>query len=220
MLEQPDRKKWMRWLDQIIGEIVGTAIDQHVFSRWMEAVRANPKLDVNNRLLALIWASYMERQVLTIRRQLDEDKSVASLARLIGEIAAYAPQLGRQAFLQAYTKPEYVDTWREADEFFNTLADPARPDVISREIVQGHLEELRILSSPLLLLADKWLAHSDQHRTWPEVSFGTLDRCLNLLYLRFQQYSELVNQSPVVADIAQLAGADWEPVLDIPWRAQ
>lgn len=220
MLKHENRDKWEAWLDRIMDEMLASAIDQRVFQRWWEVVHANKAIDTNNRLMGLLWGSYMERQALTIRRQLDRNSKAISFAKLMEDLALHAAELTREDFLNAYTRPEYTDTWAQGEQFFAMFADPSAPHVLSAEVVRGHVEELRAASAVFLEYADKWLAHSDRGRSWPALSFESLNACLNLLYRRWEQYRELVNTSPVDADIERLTGTDWEEILNIPWRAQ
>jgi hypothetical protein len=219
MLNHSDREKWRSWLERITDEMVASAVDRHVFDRWWSIIQVNPAVDVNNRFVALIWASYLERQALTVRRQLDCDKGAISLVKLMREVAEYAGQLGRHDFLNAYTKPEYVAAWRDAGALFDAFVDPVAPDLVSAAVVQGHIDSLRTASARLKRLADKWLAHSDRARAWPEPSFNDLNACLDLLYSRWRQYHALAALGPIDADIPWLAGTEWETVLDTPWRA-
>ena len=219
MLKHPDRKKWGKWLDRIMDEMLASATDHYVFERWRDVIRGNQAIDFNNRFVGLIWGSYMDRQALLIRRQLDRDRQAISLARLMEEIAHYAPQLTRADFLNAYTRPEYTEAWQQGERFFDLFVDPAAPQMVSAEVVRQHLHELETASTEFLVLAGKWLAHSDGARSWPTLTFDNLNACLTLWYRRWEQYREFVNRSPVDADIPQLTGTEWESVLDIPWRA-
>jgi hypothetical protein len=218
MLKHPDREKWQNWLERISDEMVASAVDRHVFDRWWSVIHSNPAIDVNNRFVALIWGSYLERQALTVRRQLDGDKDAISLVKVMREVAVYAGQLARDDFLNAYTKPEYTDAWREAEALFDNLVDPAVPNVVSPSVVTAHIEELRAASERFKTFADKWLAHSDPSRVWPNPGLNDLNACLDLLYERWHQYHSLAAVGPINADIPWLVGTEWETVLDMPWR--
>ena len=219
MLKHPDRGKWRMWLDRINGEMAASGVDRHVFDRWWSVIGSNAAIDVNNRFVGLIWSSYFERQTLTVRRQLDCDKQAISLVGLMREVAAYATQLHRADFLNAYTSPAYPDAWQEAQALFTSFADPAAADVVSGNAVQGHIDGLQSAFVGLQDLADKWLAHSDRSRQWPGPSFDQLSRCLDLLYATWRRYHALAGLGPIEADFGWLAGTGWEVVLDVPWRA-
>ncbi len=218
MLKQPDRHKWVQWFERISDELVSSAVDRHVFDRWWAVITANPAVDVNNRLLALIWVSYFERQALVVRRQLRCDGQSVCLVGLMKEVAAYAPQLKRQEFLNSYTRPEYRDAWREAEVLFDGFAGRSDVDAVSPSLVQRDIDALQQAGGQLLDLADKWLAHSDRSRQWPRLSFPELNGCLDLLYDTWRRYHSLATLGPINADPAFLAGTAWEAVLDIPWR--
>ncbi|MBI2267575.1 MAG: hypothetical protein HYU64_20800 [Armatimonadetes bacterium] len=161
MLTHPDRDKWRSWLERITDEIVGSAVDRHVFDRWWSIIQSNPSVDVNNRFVALNWASYLEMQAFTVRRQLDCNKDAISLVKLMLEDAEYAGQLGRHDFLNAYTSPEHADAWREAGALFDAFVDPVAPDLVSAAVVQDQIDALRTASTLIKTLA----AYSVANRT-------------------------------------------------------
>ena len=219
MLQHPDRDKWCSWLDRISDELIASGVDQHVFKCWWTTINANKAIDVNNTFIALIWASYFDRQILTIRRQLDCDKQAISLVRLMREVASYAGQLHREDFLKAYTRREYTEEWQAADELFSNFTDPSKPNSVSKDVVNAQIDDLKNASSDLLDLADKWLAHSDRNRQWPNLGFDKLNGCLDLLYTTWHRYHELAAIGPHEADFEYLAGSEWEAILDIPFRS-
>jgi len=219
MLKQPRSQIWNDWLDRILDEFLNSEIDQRVFERWRSIVIANKGIDQGNRLVGLICGSYMERQALTIRRQLDRNSKAISFAQLMDDVANHAAQITRIDFLNGYTRPEFTEVWQQAGRFFDQFVDPAAPEVISASLVRGHVEELRAAAAEIVVLADKWLAHSDRGRVWPSLTWDHLNSCLGLFYRRWEQYRELINCSPVVADVPELTGTEWESILDVPWRS-
>ena len=218
MLKDPDRGKWSRWCDRISDELVASSVDRHVFDRWWKVVRANPRIDAANSLVALFSVSYLERQALVVRRQLDTHPDALSLAKLIVEVQAYAPQLKRDQFLNSFASPVYPAACAEAERIFDRFAGGAGGNVVSPEAVQADLEALRAAGAILLEFADRWLAHSDRKREWPKLSFGNLNDCLDLLYEHWWRYNALTTFRYLNAEAASIAGQDWEAVLDVPWR--
>jgi hypothetical protein len=219
MLKHPRGRIWIEWLDRILDELLASEIDQRVFERWRGVVVANKAIDQGNRLVGLICGSYMERQALTIRRQLDRNSAAISIAKLMEDVAKHAPEITRVDFLNGYTSPQFTETWEQGERFFDQFADPAAPHVVSASLIRGHVEELRKAAATFVALADQWLAHSDRGREWPAFTWDDLNACLSLFYRRWEQYRELVNCSPVVADVPELTGTEWEAILDIPWRS-
>jgi hypothetical protein len=207
----PDRRKWARWINRIAEEVTRSAVHREVYRQWWEVIEANPRLAHNNRFVSLVWSSYFDRQVLFVRRQVDEKRPAVSLVRLLASVAVGAAHISRRPFVRAYGAE------LEANVCFDSFAGRTG-SVVLASIVQADMARLRSRSKVLKGYSDQWLAHSDQKRRWPSLGFKTLDRALETIYETTRRYEELLRRGPKVADPKVLAGTDWQHVFDSPMR--
>jgi hypothetical protein len=219
LLPRPDRRKWIRWVDRIGGELTRSAVDREVFEQWEAIVKSNPALDMNSRFMSFIWSSYFYQQVLVVRRQVQPKPPSISLVRLLREVADYSTHFTRDVFVNRYARPVFPKEHREGHRLFDTFAGRAAPQ-LSADRVRADAARIVGVSRKLKYLSDKWLAHSDSRRRWPRLGFRQLNRALDALYEAWRRYHVLVRGGPIDADPNWLAGTDWQHVFDVPWRSR
>lgn len=219
---QPDRRRWVLWMERISEEIVKCAFDRYIFDRWWSIINKNPDIDINNTFVALVWSSYLQRQAMTVRRQVKIDQRAISLARLLGDIAKHDTSITREEFLKDHVNPDiektlYERTLREVSELFDSFAGCGKPHINGNR-VREDISRLKQTAEQLECYADKWIAHSDPKREWPRLSFEQLNKTLDLFLSTWERYHNIAAGGPVFMDPASMAGEEWEKVLTIPWK--
>jgi hypothetical protein len=155
-------EKWTRWIEKPIhGDVITMNHRRQIWRDLAEAIRDNGSLPDS-----AFWQYYIDiyaaTQAMAVRRQGDLDNRVASLARLLSEVATHAELLTPEWWLGLWTIEEgddYERTYARAqwnDTFGGEIGvhlDPAIP--------RGDLQRLRDESEIVKKYVDKHVAHSE-----------------------------------------------------------
>ena len=88
-MDDPRIEKWHRWFEQGITDDVYTMhLERFAWKRMEEIVNGNPALNgTESYLWEFLFNTYAKTQAIAVRRQADTDDQVASLGRLVREVA-------------------------------------------------------------------------------------------------------------------------------------
>jgi Phage integrase family len=162
-------EEWERWLSKsVANDVYLMHLERHVWLRTHEIVRENGEL---KNTISYFWEwlfdLYVKAQAGAVRRQADERKDVASLARLLLEIKNTPDLLTRDWYLDHWGKDESYDEndkayWRKAGEtewsknFGGEVGDHIDPSIVAAD-----LTELRQGSKKVRVYVNKHVAHFD-----------------------------------------------------------
>lgn len=203
---------WRADLASIREEVTQLAWSAAIHDRLREIVSANPAVNVHNQFYGWLSRSYVDSQLIGIRRQLDRDKRSVSLANLIASMEGALALLTRDAHLSLYREGMELPANRTFDLLAGKGAD-AYPAARLRGALRA-LDRVRAVHGRYM---SKRLAHSDRAilegrlPTYRDLSTAVakLEKLVIHYHLLFeaQDYRSLV---PVVQ-------YDWEAIFRQPW---
>lgn len=132
-------EKWRRWID---GRIKDEVVSMH--SRWdtwshvQKMLAANPALP-DSHWWQFMADTYLTTQAVAVRRQLDTHKDVASLGKLLEEIAAEPEIITKAFWLERVGPADRIDR-ALADEGWSHTFGGAVGDHLDPEIPVADLE--------------------------------------------------------------------------------
>ncbi|MFY9821679.1 MAG: hypothetical protein WAM82_09855 [Thermoanaerobaculia bacterium] len=203
---------WRADLASIREEVTQLAWSAATHGRLREIVSANPDINVHNQFYGWLSRSYVDSQLMGIRRQLDRDKRSVSLANLIASMEGASGLLTREAHLSLYRE----SMERPANRTFDLLAGKG-DDVYPAARLRGALRALEQVRAVHGKYMNKRLAHLDRGPlegrlpTYRDLStaVGKLEKLVIHYHLLFEaeDYRSLV---PVVQ-------YDWEAIFRQAW---
>lgn len=96
-------QKWVKWLDKdIYHEVLVLSDYQFIFWEVQKIIQENPKIQKPSSFYSFVGQWYSTAAVMSIRRQIKNQKDSISLARLLSEIIETPEILSRERFLSLY----------------------------------------------------------------------------------------------------------------------
>jgi hypothetical protein len=155
-------KRWVAWLGEassqpsIQDDVVAMLAARQVWDSF-RLVYNNAPYQAHKMQTMMSWVSesYSHRQAMAIRRQLDLDHDVISLAKLIDRVRRYPDVLSRDRYASQ------TAGWMsraEADGFFDKMIGVGR-DHIDQNVPRGELAKLKAATQKVVDFADNEVAH-------------------------------------------------------------
>jgi hypothetical protein len=210
-------EKWRGWIDgQIKDEVLTMHLHRDTWTQTQAIIAANPGLP-ESYWWEFMGDTYAVTQAVAVRRQVDIHKDVASLGKLVSELAD-EPQILTQAF--------WVGLWDAKDPIDVAFAERAWREQFGGETVK-HLDpaipredlaNAEKLASGVKRYVDRHLAHSDRSPV-PASSLPTLadvHAVIDLLGHLFKKYYNLLTAASWGTLIPVLQH-DWKAAFREPW---
>jgi hypothetical protein len=204
-------EKWLWWLNEQIKPAVLTMFHhRQIYLGLDNVIRENQPLP-DSAFWPYHRNVYAASQAVAIRRQVDQHKDVASLGKLLSELADDSERITEDWWVQLWgDDPHDVDFARRrwADEFAAPGADhldPAKPS--------DDLKSLEEKTAQVKDYVDQYVAHSEYRGKEPaEVSltFREIHESIDHIGMLFRRYYGLFT----AADMIRL-----EPVIQHDWLA-
>jgi AbiU2 len=210
-------EKWRGWIDdRIKHEVVTMHLHWDTWSHVQKMLAANSALP-NSYWWEFMADTYGITQAVAVRRQLDTHRDVASLGKLVAEIAE-EPQIITKAF--------WLDLWDTTDRIDPSLADRSWHqqfggevgDHLDPAIPMADLDAARQASEGVRRYVDKHLAHSDRNAV-PASSLPTvpeLHYAIDMIGHVYKKYANLLTASSWIT-LVPIAQNDWMAVFREPW---
>lgn len=216
-LINPRIQSWQNQLVVIDRDIIALTHRRRMFHEIMEIIRSNPRLAATSVVYGWMIDAYVAATTVAVRTQVDTDNRVISFVRLLEDIAAFPNTITRPWFVSRYrtTRTHVAET--DFDRF-----DPRGLGHVDPEVVQSDLDRLQNEARAVEAYVNNYVAHRNreialgQLATPPRVTWGELDRVIDLLGELLQRYTSLLNQQALVSVELQI-GQHWREVFRHPW---
>jgi hypothetical protein len=205
-------EKWRRDLDRIREEIEQLAWSKAIHERVRGIVNGNPAINVGNQFYGWLSRSYVDSQLIGIRRQLDLDKRSVSLVNLIASMAEAPAQLTREAHLSLYRE----GMARAGNSTFDGLAgnEASVYPVALLHDAQQKLDQVRTVHGKYV---NKRLAHSDRKILQGRLpTYRDLDNAVDELE-RLVIHYHLLFAAEDFRSLVPVVQYDWEAIFRQPW---
>jgi len=215
----PRIQRWREELTIIHRDIVTLTHNRRMFREIMKIIQSNPHLPRTNVAFGWMIDGYVALATTAFRRQVDRDEGVISLARLLQQIVTSPEVITRTWFVSQYSEPAI----RQADKDFDAF-DPAGVGFLNPQGVREDLDQLLAAGRETQLFVNKYVAHRDKDVALgsaanpPQVTWGELDRAIDLLGHLLTDYELLLNQAALV-NVEPIMQTDWQVVFRQPWIA-
>ena len=202
---------WKHWIGQLANAITTVMVYREIWGMMAAAIDANPAIP---RTLAIDYlaGTYTQSQAVAVRRLVDLDPDVISLARLLDSIAAHPRLIARDWWIGQF---EEIDRRAAAREWDATFGGAVR-DYVDPQIVASDLSDLRAEADRVKTLVDKVVAHRVENYSGPMVTQSDLNAALDTIGQLFQKYYKLV----LVAEWFRLTPPGLKQVMAtfrVPW---
>jgi hypothetical protein len=204
--------KWREWSERRIRpEIYEIYLHRHI-STELTAITKAKELPASY-FFTYLAETYATSQMIAVRRQADRHRKVASLAKLMAEIAQ-APQ--------TITRDFYVREWGDdlpghASGAFDSYAAAGDKNADPNRIRQ----ELALLDetvSRVKRYVDQSVAHSDSNAKAMVPTFNDLNAAIDLLGKFYNRYHGLLFPGSSYATLVPvITSHDWKAALRVPW---
>jgi len=201
---------WKHWIGQLANAITTVMVYREIWGMMAAAIDANPAIP---RTLAMDYlaGTYTQSQAVAVRRLVDLDPDVISLARLLDSIAAHPRLIARDWWIGQF---EEIDRRASAGVGRDLRRCGAR---LRRSANRGSdLSDLRAEADRVKTLVDKVLAHRVENYSGPMVTQSDLNAALDTIGQLFQKYYMLV----LVAEWFRLTPPGLKQVMAtfrVPW---
>jgi hypothetical protein len=218
MMTDPRFNKWCRWMLNIERDVERLFFHRKIFMETKDVVEKNERLDLRHPYFSFFVITYVDSTLMGIRRQIKNDKTSISLARLLAEIAENPQLITRSGYYELHQKyrgkfpPHIVDKTRE--ENFNKYASPDSL-FIDAALVRRDLQTFKKACEEAESFADRRIAHLDKRKDPVDLNLDTIFKSLEMLEMLVKKYHLLF----FAQDISLTPGLP-SPVSDIfkePW---
>jgi hypothetical protein len=187
-------KRWNRWLDRILNDqLRDLLINRHIFRQFLECTATHAGTYHGAELSAWMVQTYIAFAATAIRRMIEPPKNrwkSISLRILLEDLAANDTMLTRERFRGLYKNSVAL---RYADRDFNTISRSKKARHVTAARIDRDIMEIKAACDPVQRLVNKVVAHTEaDRRKVGRISFGQIDRAIDLLETTFQRYSLLV----------------------------
>lgn len=207
--------KWTRWIE---GPIKGDVLTMHLHrATWLEA---SGIIAENGSLPDSYWWEFMRdtyavSQSVAVRRQVDVHRDVASLGKLISEIASDPTIISREFWLSLWDDPDLGQLSQSGwdKQYAGSVGihlDPAIP--------AADAEKLAELSRDVKRFVDKHIAHSEAYAEPPKITLTLADlhETIDVVGSMFRKYYNLITGASYMS-LTPVIQHRWQAAFEVPW---
>ena len=182
-----DLALWQHWIKQLTNGITTVLVWKEIWKMMATAIDANPEIP---RTLALSYLAmtYSQSQAVAVRRLVDRDPDVISLARLLESIAAHPHLVTRAWWVGQHDRLD----WRVAAQEWDANFGGKICDHVDPQIVEEDLRSLLAEADKVRTLVNKVVAHRVENYSGPLVTQGDLNAAIDRIGELFQKYYKLL----------------------------
>jgi hypothetical protein len=213
-------EKWTRWID---GSIKNDVLTMHLHrDAWRTVAEI---LDAHGHLPPSYWWEFMRdtyatTQAVAVRRQADTHRDVASLGKLITELADDTDRITREFWIALWRDPDHRWSERTAQRAWEEQFAGSVGEHLDPTIPRGDLDALRTAAASVKAYVDEHVAHAEAKSLPPEVTL-TLKQvhdAVDVIGDLFKRYYNLLTASSYL-DLVPVIQDDWLAVFRVPWIA-
>lgn len=221
----PD-EEWARWVawsgedpggPSIWDDVVAMIASRQIWD-GLKTIQMQAPSDALKSGMFWSWAAenYVRRQAMAIRRQVDTDHDVVSLARLIQAVGRYPHVLSRERYAARTTAtPGGWMTRAEADGFFDQMVGAGR-DFIDPNVPKADLAKLKTRTAKVVDWVDNEVAHYNQEKGQFGIglTYRDLHDAIDLIVDLVVKYRELILGSTMSKFVSMYP---WTHVFKVAW---
>jgi hypothetical protein len=205
---------WKRWLGKepedrtIYAEVVEMVAFRKVWRGW--ALVHNRAPEEARRFGTFSWWvnwNYARSMGMAVRRQVDRDPDVISLARLVDRVWRYPTVLTRDRFLSLR---DADDRPRAASWFDKTCGTGP---FISPEVPARDWEHLKSETEEVRKWVNTSVAHPGKRERKPP-PYGEIHRCVDIIFELLQKYTYLIQGQTLLDDVVM---DPWPAIFRTAW---
>ena len=169
--------KWISWVGEIRKDTEDMLLNKDIYDQYLEMVKTNKKIQSPSDFHVWTSRNYGSYVVMAIRRQLDNDKDVISLKRLLIELKDSPQTLTKQWFRSLYqnaSEKTLLPLEAFADSDFKTHA--GNIEYFDPLIAEADLSKLEVLGKSITRYANKQIAHRTKIKT--KLTFKQINKFL------------------------------------------
>lgn len=213
-------EKWNRWIDgPIRSNVLTMHLHRDVWRRTSEIITENDELP------ASYWWEFMSdvysnSQVIAVRRQVDLDPRVSSLAMLISEIKENPELVSKSLWLSHWEGDD--DPGGRAMRGWESAYAGDVGDHLDPAIPHSDLARLDSAGEAVRKFANKHVAHSQAYAKAPTVTLTLKDvhDAIDVIGELFAKYYEMLTAGSYVQLVPQIQGGDWTAVFRQAWQRE
>ncbi len=199
--------KWSQWIEFIQDDVTQLLSDREIFRQYIEIVKANKEIQSPSDFYLWVKNNYVSAAVSSVRRQLDNDKRVISLMRLLIEIKANSKSLSR-----VWYKNKHQYNWADID--FTRIA--GNGICFDGKIAQHDIDSLKILGKNIEGFANTYIAHRSKNPMDIVPTYKDLDRFIDELNTIIRKYILLFTGSGYTT-LLPTWQYDWTTIFKQSW---
>jgi len=206
-------QQWEDWLEKIRRQISELFSDRFLYRQVTGMFEGNPELPTETVVRDWIDGMYVTSASIGVRRQLDQDPRVASLAHLLIDLTRHASTV-RRSWYTAESPPGLVDG---ANRAFDDFA-PNGQDSLAPEVVEADRKSLETAFAPLQPWVQSRVAHANARST-KAATWKDLDAAIDAVGKTYQKYHQLIARGPILFVEPEIL-ENWQRVFRVPWLPQ
>ena len=212
-------EKWTSWISgRIKDEVITMHMHWETWSHVQKMLAANPALP-NSYWWAFMSDTYGITQAVAVRRQLDTHRDVASLGKLVSEIAEEPEIVTRSFWLRLRDTDHPIDVQLADESWRHTFGGEVR-DHLDPAIPKADLDAARRASEGVRKYVDQHLAHSDRQAVpAPVPSVPELHYAIDVIGHLFKKYATLLTASDWIT-LVPIVQYDWMALFREPWMPE
>ncbi len=207
--------KWIKWIETIRDDTESILLNKNIHNRYLEIVKANKEIQSPSDFHEWTIRNYGSYVVMAIRRQLDNDKDVISLKRLLSELTQSPQLLTKKWFRSLYSNspsnsPIPMEAFADGD-FESNAGDL---EYFDPKIAEADILKLEILSKTITRYANKQIAHRTKVKA--SLTFNEINKFLEEFESIVKKYILLLTASGYVS-LTPVFQYDWEIIFTKVW---
>lgn len=210
MTDHETFKRWGGTIMTIHASIEDAVLRRKIFRETVKVVNANPNIQRESAFWDWMGAAHVESMLMTIRRQVDQDRRSVSLHNLLTEIRDYPQALSRQNVL-AMLPPEVHQFGNARFDLF-VGEGCAHADT---KVIADDLAALGRQTEVVRRYANKRVAHYDERGPTTIPTFEDLDDALDVILGLFRRYLAVLRCLDFAGDPEFTH--DWKVIFRQPW---
>lgn len=199
--------KWENWIEIIHKDIETILVDREIYKQYLQIVKRNIKIQTPSDFHNWIRKNYASSIVVGIRRQLENDRKVISLIRLLTEIEAHNSLLTRSW----YKKKHHYD-WADVD--FTNVA--GKGDSFDKNIAHDDIKKLHDLGKNIEDYSHEYIAHKAAEPKGITPTYKEVDQFISALEVILKKYILLFTASGYTS-ILPTWQYDWTTIFNQKW---
>lgn len=209
------RRKWRRWMAQVVARVAQLCVDDQIFQRSMERIHRSGRITHRSHVYQWLMRTNATHLAMGVRRLLDRQPKTYSLLHVVRSIHAMPQVITRRSFVGRYSRA--TKELGEAD-FDNLAGDGV--DHLPQSVVASDLRSLEDLASDVRPVVDKVIAHSERIRgRVAGVTWNTLHEAVRVLDQMAVRYDLILRQNGWAGNsVAPADMFDLDGDLDHAWH--